>query len=235
MTINDDIQHDASALLDFMRNNIVFPTGMQGAASLDSDNLHWVRFEPGWAPEAWPPYNGKPANGTIALTGAACNVYFLKNLGLSRPAAPIPADAFEAYWVPYEQDQLATTMLGTRSRIMFTAKMDGCSFGLGSNDGAGNCLAGHANSATKATKWGFRAAGGSQRKMLVAGGLQYHIEAATYRDLRTDEQGRQVGWNGQGTTFGIRTGNSWKVYTQRITGSSPNFTHKGLVTGINQP
>jgi hypothetical protein len=51
----------------------------------------------------------------------------------------------KAYWVAYEDDKAKRAMLGTEAKYMFTANMDGCSFGHGSKTGTGEVLVSHAN------------------------------------------------------------------------------------------
>ena len=216
-----------------MRENIVFATGMGRASVLRDDSLFWVSLEPGWAPEAFPPGAGKPANGLIQSTGAACSVFFLRYQAGWREGEAAPADTALVYWVRYKENNHTFTTIGTRSRTIFTAKMDGCSFGLGSVNPDGSCIAGHANRVSVGRAEGFQAQSASQSADLAGQGMNLQINPSTYRSARMDEHGVQVGWTDQGTTFGLRSDMAWKIYTQRIGGTQPNFVHKGLVTGIN--
>jgi hypothetical protein len=216
----------------FMRGNIVFATGMSAADPAAAESLYWVTLAAGWAPTPTPPYDGKPANGVLQRGGTACSVYFLRSLGLCVAGAAQPADSFAVYWVPYEQNDTTLTNIGTRSRIIFTAKMDGCSFGLGSVNPDGSCIAGHANRVDVGRAAGFMAQTAAQSAGLTARGLTRQLGPETYRTARADATGRQIGWTDQGTTFGVREATGWKIYAQRIGGTAPNFVHKGLVTGI---
>jgi hypothetical protein len=53
-----------------------------------------------------------------------------------------------AYWLAYEADKSKRAVLGDAEGFMFTANMDGCSFGYGSETGTGAVLVGHANAAS---------------------------------------------------------------------------------------
>lgn len=55
-------------------------------------------------------------------------------------------DAFKTYWIPYHENSLGTlTLLGNDAEYMFTARMSGCSLGLGSYAGDGVVGAAHVN------------------------------------------------------------------------------------------
>lgn len=47
------------------------------------------------------------------------------------PADPAE-EGFHAYWCPYAQHETVSGLLGNGARFVFTARMDGCSFGIGS-------------------------------------------------------------------------------------------------------
>jgi len=83
------------------------------------------------------------------------------------------------------------------------------------------------------SKEGFERQATAQSDDLKALGMNRQIGPSTYRSPRHDEKGTHIGWTDQGTTFGLKDDMGWKIYTQRIGGSQPNFEHKGLVTGIN--
>lgn len=54
--------------------------------------------------------------------------------------------SFEAYWCPYEDDKVRSVTLGQDPGLMFTAKMTGCSFGVGVPALDGSVRVAHSNS-----------------------------------------------------------------------------------------
>ncbi|HLZ06972.1 MAG TPA: hypothetical protein VKT80_00125, partial [Chloroflexota bacterium] len=54
-------------------------------------------------------------------------------------------DRFEAYWCPYEDEKVRAVTLGGAADLMFTAKMTGCSFGVGIPAQDGSVRVAHAN------------------------------------------------------------------------------------------
>ena len=54
-------------------------------------------------------------------------------------------DLFECYWCPYEDGQMKSITVGNLANIMFTAPMDGCSFGIGSANDDGSRMVCHIN------------------------------------------------------------------------------------------
>lgn len=51
------------------------------------------------------------------------------------------------FWVGFRPNKVTPGMLSNQSQVMFTANMDGCSLGVGSQAGDGGCLVMHANKA----------------------------------------------------------------------------------------
>lgn len=126
---------------------------------------------------------------------------------------------FQAYWCPYDQNHTFSCQLGLDAPYMFTATMDGCSFGVGNQAGDGSCHVAHSNEA------GFGASREAQFGM--SGARQFQ---------RGEQANRLTHRLGQGidiidpthymadldqelvlksTTFGIRAGNQWQFFTQK--------------------
>lgn len=76
--------------------------------------------------------NGQLANGTT------CPVYEMHQ-GSGK-------DSFKAYWCPYEDDKVRSVTLSGEADMMFTAKMTGCSFGVGIPGSDGSVRVAHSNS-----------------------------------------------------------------------------------------
>jgi hypothetical protein len=142
----------------------------------------------------------------------------------------------ECYWVSYEETKSKRCMLGTEADYMFTAAMDGCSFGVGSPTSDGHVLVGHANAAdvgeraaeqaksrgleaALASAWARAVQAGAQRRMLrkkmprpptVFGPSGYKF----IDHLGIDEEDAP-NWTSGATVFGVREEGVWKFYAQR--------------------
>src|SRR5262245_48950295 len=100
--------------LTFMSNNIVIPAVAQYAIPVAATVQLTLRPANG--------YRGlkKYRNGDLVEVP----VFLLQLAGEGERA-------LTAYWCPYEQNQLRQVQLSNLADYMFTAKMDGCSFGIG--------------------------------------------------------------------------------------------------------
>jgi hypothetical protein len=89
----------------------------------------------------------------VSTTRLSFREFGFKAGGLAKKALQLveDADGFEAYWLAYEDNKSKRAVLGTAARFMFTANMDGCSFGFGSKTGTGEVLVAHANAAQVGT------------------------------------------------------------------------------------
>lgn len=131
-----------------------------------------------------------------------------------RPARPSDADAFMAYWCPYTNQQTRYTTLTNLAEYMFTATMDGCSFGIGSRTPDGTCLVSHSNQNQFETpdskdemiskqKGALRGLLGSKAKL---------FQPKDYRSVGTFKKTHGV----SAATFGICDNNKWKFYAHRF-------------------
>lgn len=142
------------------------------------------------------------------------------------------ANAISAYWCPYADDEVNALTLTGESHLMFTAKMNGCSFGIGIPAGDGAVRVAHANISTN-----------DRLDQLLQDSFAESVKgknadpktldriASARLQLRTSLQRDQLG-GGSGvgalstalepnlyrnmstTTFGVRTGTVWKFYFQ---------------------
>lgn len=157
-------------------------------------------------------------------------IYFLT---LARDGVP-PGEQFDVYWCPYNQGETLHCNLGNASRFMFTATMNGCTLGVGSQNG-GNCRVAHANDAKA-----MRPLSGLlsheafatqqrqfQRNSLWADFNSANISLITPDDYLTtgvDSSQQSI------TTFAIHDiGKSWSFYTQRSVKIGGNYIHRGVV------
>lgn len=188
--------------LAFMDNNIIVPHHSAIGITQQTAKIHELCLFKGGA--------------TGKKHGQNLDVWILKPRTENDPAE----EGFYAYWCPYNQNETLNCVLGNGARYMFTATMDGCSFGVGSQVN-GVCRVAHSNEATF---------GGNIRNSGV------HVDGA--RQYQRDEQanrlkytlGNNVGiinpldymrdYDGsfelKSTTFGIHTlGRNWSFYTQK--------------------
>ncbi len=157
-----------------------------------------------------------------------------------RKAADSVADTEKRtiFFVPYAQNKLCGTILGNQAQWVFTATMDGCSFGIGSQPGDGTVMVVHANASRSA-------GGGGGRDQQVR--MQARLLESTF-SVRQDalsgvigpssymvEPGGQdsVGTNRlRSTTFGRRVHGRWQFYTlrYRVSGGAmaPHYDHEGV-------
>ena len=114
-------------------------------------------------------------------------------------------DTFPSYWCPYQANQAPHAYLRNAAPYMFTAKMDGCSFGIGGASPNGSVRVSHCNVAGK---------GKEQLTMLEnffstrTRGLRTTFGRSSYRFPVGNTASTMA------TTFGIRVGNDWKFYSQ---------------------
>jgi hypothetical protein len=126
------------------------------------------------------------------------------------PYPPLPL--FDAYWCPYESNQLRQTTLGGDAEYMFTAKMDGCTFGVGTAVLGGHVTVGHVNIGGDGQAQ-MDLLRGSASFGVNGSGLTGYLGPGTYR--YKDSQGHL---KSQATTFGMRDpmGN-WRFFAQICT------------------
>ena len=139
-------------------------------------------------------------------TGQALDVCTVKN------TAPVGA-TFASYWCPYEANNCKLAWLGADASYMFTAKMDGCTFGVGSAAPSGERMVAHANMGGK----------GADQLDLIRGkvafkrdqGLKTLAPSSYYFDGEDPVTASK--WRIQATTFGLRLADgTWKFYCQTI-------------------
>jgi hypothetical protein len=139
---------------------------------------------------------------------------------LVRPQQGDAGHTFFAYWCPYAQNQTFSCMLGNGAKFMFTAIMDGCSFGVGTEASPGQVRVAHANRGAigveaeehvgMAEARNRQAIAQSQSLSLTVGG---DVRTIGPSDYRQDIDGSSVL---SSTTFGWHDlGGPWVFFTQR--------------------
>jgi hypothetical protein len=134
------------------------------------------------------------------------------------------------HWLPYTADEFRVGILRSADRYMFTAAMNGCSLGFGSQVGDGGCLVTHANARTLGREQGL----GAQRRQQRADIKTFFQDIEKFKVLephRYRVDGAGVGdWSA--CNFGISDGRKWRFWTSlyKRVGTSLAFTHGGPVT-----
>lgn len=180
--------------LQFFQDNIVLPS--YSPNNRNQPEVYQMGIADGWC--------GAPGmrqnwTGRTRYIGRAKPIVTVMNF--ANAVAPL----FGAYWCPYEGNDLRGAFLGTAANLAFTAKMDGCTFAVGSALADGSRFVCHINSGGDQ---------GRQRDMAdrgdspVAGDVGRRLfEPGAYRR-------RANNIYTQATTFGIRSPNGWRFYSQ---------------------
>lgn len=71
---------------------------------------------------------------------------------MARPGSG-PEGIMEIYWCPYQDDTIQSTTVGNEANILFTAPMNGCSFGVGSVAADGSRRVAHINMKSQQNAW----------------------------------------------------------------------------------
>lgn len=171
-------------------------------------------------------------NATV--TGCAGEAFSLRKADSSVP----DDEKRKIYFVPYAQNSLCGTILSRKAQWVFTATMDGCSFGVGSQPGDGTAMVVHANAGTSGGSGGGREQQVKMQTRLLEStfGMQGHTLGSV-----VDPSSYMVDAGGtpttgadriRSTTFGHRVHGIWVFYTlrYRVSGSglAPQYVHEGV-------
>lgn len=121
-------------------------------------------------------------------------------------------EILEIYWLAYKQNDFTQGTLDNSARYMFTALMNGCTLGFGSQTGDGTCLVSHANKASAASTGGRVGQRDAQSEQLRQrfGDVGFSmIQPDSYQ--LTSHGGTQF----VATNFGKNVNGTWKFYTHR--------------------
>jgi hypothetical protein len=199
--------------LDFMEDNLVIPTaGVLGDETPSMENVQTLRLVD----------TNTMVKCLIPNKNGSIKKWRLE------PAKNGDENAFDAYWLNYRSDRTYTCLLGKKASFMFTATMNGCTFGAGNETPEGNRLVGHANvSKETAHPMEFTRQQLRQTNSLqdMIGELGVLLNPSGYSLPGTDQYA---------TTFGIRnadTSDSWEFYTQvyRRVGTDYTFMYVNTV------
>lgn len=179
-----------AAILNIFSNNIVMST-YSGAQN--SGAVHLMRVVAGWG---FNPYVARARDGTI-----------IDVMSISNMPCVAGNDTFDSYWCPFVGNDCKLAWLGGGASYMFTAKMDGCTFAMGSAAPNGNRMVAHANLGGK----------GSAQLDQIKGQIAFSNDAnmrylgpSAYRFADTTG-------GTEATTFGLRLATGqWKFYSQVV-------------------
>lgn len=139
-------------------------------------------------------------------------------------------DSFPAFWCPYNDTRLGWTALTGIADYMFTATMDGCSFGIGHAAKDGTVIVGHVNSNHLQTPDSTKAMEKDQKlrlRALLSTG-RHKPKVFEPQDYRYRKGVREV----SATTFGVREKGKWHFYAHRwvkdYSGMAVTFEYLGL-------
>jgi len=124
--------------------------------------------------------------------------------GLSR------AEKLPIYWLAYKDKDFTLGTLNGQSQYMFTALMNGCTLGFGSQTGDGACLVSHANARQAGGGIAQRDAQRTQLATRFDGGSFDMIEPADYRATTHGDA------NFQATNFGRNVNGTWQFFTHKF-------------------
>lgn len=116
------------------------------------------------------------------------------------------------FWLGYVDNTATRCMLNNRAPMMFTANMNGCTLGIGSQAGDGGCLVSHANLKNAEGGEAQRAGQEQQLNGIFADQGFRMVQPSSYR-LTSANAARF-----QATNFGINTDGRWTFYTHRWMG-----------------
>lgn len=141
--------------------------------------------------------------------GRQIDVYDIREAGQGTTG-----DIFVGYWCPYEVDGTRYVTLTGAADYMFTATMDGCSFGIGTPGSDGTITVSHSNSAQDDTLTSHKPMIKAQKQNLrtLLGAKSKVFDPTDYRTRGFFRRKADV----SAMTFGVRDGRKWKFYSHRF-------------------
>ncbi|WP_133300366.1 hypothetical protein [Paraburkholderia lacunae] len=223
-TPQEDFQHDP---YDFLSNNVVYPNISVLRQEYLLPNVGGEAFVIRPAPVI--PVTVKKVPNASSTTGG---VFALVRAG-DKDHFPL-----RAYYLPYMQNKTCGGVLHKSAEWMFTAAMDGCTFGAGSVTADGVCLAVHANAASAGQ--GGRDEQRRQQDEQIATTFSTLGSSKTMSiapsNYMSDGGGGSAPAKISATTFGKRSGDKWEFFVLRFTSKKAGddqfmreYLHKGII------
>ena len=119
------------------------------------------------------------------------------------------AEKMPIFWLGYTENTASRVTLNNTGRMMFTANMDGCTLGIGSQTGDGTCLVSHANMISEGGGEAQRSGQEGQLRGVFGGQGFRMIQPASYALKSTGDSGFKA------TNFGINNNGTWSFFTHR--------------------
>lgn len=137
------------------------------------------------------------------------------------PSTVDGGDIFMGYWCPYEINKTRYVTLTGAADYMFTATMDGCSFGIGTPASDGTVMVSHSNSAQDDTATSHQPMIDAQKRKLrsLLGKKSKVFDPSDYRTRGLIKKKADV----SAMTFGVRDGKKWKFYAHRFRKEYPGM------------
>jgi hypothetical protein len=189
-------------------------------------------------------YTKKNSIRTFVLKELNCTVENEENVKVYslNDAKPEENDILRAYWCPYKNNNCLGDMVGNDSRYMFTATMNGCSFGIGSAAPDGSRLVYHVNLGggganvrdKRAVEGSLRAQAEAQEWALLERNVPTSniIEPMLYgggvRSVDHPSFGQVFSIANTSTTVGLRSATGWDFYTLMYRKNGTAYIHTGF-------
>lgn len=141
------------------------------------------------------------------------------------------APSLPAYWCPYQQNAMISSMLGDDALFAFTPTMNGCSVGLGSSTGSGAQMMCHSNAGAIGREWESEGLDVARSRQSSSQHAQLRYKLGNSALILSPEDYRPNALM-QSTTFAVHLlGKPWalKTLTYRNIGNS-TFVHGGVTT-----
>lgn len=180
-----------------------------------------------------PPRESRPAVVTIKeLEDRRCSKRGGRVFHLSFDTRGVSRDEkLPIYWLAYKRNDFTQGRLNNQSRYMFTALMNGCTLGFGSQAGDGNCLVSHANNATAGADGRQAEAQRDQLRERFAGQSFGMLEPNAYRATSHGDATFDA------TNFGKNVDGTWQFFTLKFKriGSAQTYLHGGVEPAVTIP
>ena len=115
----------------------------------------------------------------VTKSGKPMDIYEIREAPQAAPGGQAQNGIFMGYWCPYDIDRTSYVTLSGAADYMFTATMDGCSFGVGTPSKDGTVTVSHSNSAKDDTAT-------SHKPMAVAQKAANHVRAHPAQSHHSD-------------------------------------------------
>lgn len=161
---------------------------------------------------------------------AGGHVYHLSRDVAARP----PNEVLAIWWLPYQLNAVRIGTLSNAATYMFTAAMNGCSLGFGSQGGDGTCLVSHVNYAIggEGGRENQRAEQHTQLRGVFGNDPFSVVHPDAYQDTGSGA------FTQQATNFGKNVNGIWQFHSHtwmEIGGLKSVVLHCGIAPAVTVP